>query len=852
MASANTAIKGGATLLGRIDGGVKTVAEKLHLEPAAFKNMLTTTGLAALWPLGSYYTDKLVDSQMQDYSPEAQYATKVAGSVLFAAPVLFRPFGDFNESLVGKASEYFAEGKAGRADFLMTALTLAIGGAGMFLKDTARKKPNVPTPTDSQKAKHVGIEKPLENKMQDEEKKDSAHDFETSAAMLAAIFAIAKGIEESISEKGEAVLDGLKGLLPAEEDMFEVIHKDNSRTMQPYDKIREGDRVIVPEGRYVPVDGSVIKYGEAEKGMAEFITHEAITGDAAGRKTAINIAETAGRGESIASQGLKTVKQTIIRAEKTVEESTISEMLESFREFKKGPTGGSISRTVSNVYIPLLLGCVALQFGYGYFKDRTKHVGRIEEKRDALRETIADPESDNQTIANQSAELWQYTDDHGRDHSMRQSLKRSAELAIKMAPCAIMASLLVLPFTKFRLAAEDINIKVKSDKALEELGQIDSIIADINGTLTTGQDKIKAFEFFDGAGKAVTETANGLIERLQTSIAKAEAGSEHRIGRIISEWLEGALGRQVLRDGSETAHEIATNGMRYVEAGVETFIGNIEYMNGKGIDLPAIAKDASQGNHIYSVLREGEELIGSARIELTDSQFRKGTIEATVHHLLQDGIKGFQPLTGTAEAPAKEIMKRFTDQVKTYMKEKQHSQAEIDTVLGKIKDVTSVQGSKGKAEALETILSKQGYTKPFYIGDSWNDTEALKVIADKNGITGVIDETGVATTKAQADFILNGLSDVQHLTHIGKDLKMATTAMVGAAGLWMTGLVGHHALAEANVLDPEKQPSTVWSSVLHEAPTALLALASALGAYGIGRKYAPKIAEVASAAARGA
>lgn len=850
-----------------IGKGIGDFAKSIGAEEEAFKNMLSTVSWAALWPAGSYVTNKVVDNTMQDASPEAQYAAKVAGSLAAATPVLFRPWNK-SQGLVGQAIEYYKADDE-KADFLMTALTIALGGTGLFLKKTAKVDPVVPTPEDTPEQKQQTAQKPFKTRTGTQGSKDSGepeHAFELSAATLAGIFGIAKGVEGSISANAEKEMkpwiDMKEKLEEAEHEVID--HRGEISTVES-EALKEGQHIVLKPGDTIPADSTIteVLHKSGSKQLSGDIHLEdslaQFNGEAAGKR-AITVGKEAEGAIGKAAQSMKIpektgIKQIIARVERTVEESQFFEMAEKLTSEEVGTHATKVSEFVADKYIPFLLGAVALQFGWAYHQNRKKQVEKIEERREQLRETIANPESDNQQIADQATQLWATTDSHGRDHSARQSLKRTAELAIKMAPCAVMAALLYTSFTKMGL--QKAGVGLHNEDALEIFQKVRKkgiAATDFNGVLTKGDEAFESGStIFKMAGETAQELKEGVkgwkdsIKSMFDHSYALQAPTDNRIAKGMREHLgqqaetmgvtldkEFQMGKRL--DTAISEHKLYS---REID-GATVRSGNINAFKKSGITIPKeVAGTRVAGeNRIFTMLeKDGETLWKATRMK--QGPLREGTVAQIKRYIENDTYVPI--ISGSAEA---DIGSRFEELKTALIKagvpvEKVASHLELHAGVP-----WTEKGNVLKKYAERIAKNTERDIKDISITatvDGANDTNFIEMTqGELDGAVAALGDTGSPLIRNKADAVIRDISDIEILGELAKPFKNITSGLVAGAAAWMVALVGHHALAEVGVTEQDKQPSTVKSSILHEAPTAIAAGLSAFLAVGAAKKFGPE------------
>lgn len=718
------------------------VAEKVGIpvQPELAGKIGEAAGFSALAPLGNWGANYYVDHYMPDATEEKKQAITTAVSLAAAYPLL-------RHMLMPDIIEQAKEREW--ADLAMTGLTTGIAGTGIALNNK---------------------------------------DFIQSAGMLGFLFSLAGIIEESIEDNTKKGIEALEKLIPetvkvrlygAKGSGYELIEKSVA-------DLKVGEQIWLNAGETIPADSKII--GAEGKGHVVHVRQtEAITGETHAPVKAMLVGETV-------QQGLIAEKPMLIETIAPSTESSISRTIELLEHAaEKGKGGARIQQIVNKGYVPLMMAAVAAQLGYGYVLDRKNHEGKIAKKKEQLQELVKDEAVPNQVIADAQREVDDYEDAHDASHSFQKSLKRATELAIKMAPCAIMAGLLVIPFTKYRLASK-FNVKVRHNSVLEDLKNTKTILSDVRGTLTTGQPLVKHIELHGG----------GDADKALSLIARAEAQSNHPVAKTIRQHADARSISYRLKD-TDKVQEI--NGGLIAELdGHHIQIGGQHFFKPGEIPQALLEKAHGFEDTVFAKIDKKWAIIGM------EDPLRPGVKEAL--HAMRSQGKKVVLMTGMNESSAQKIMARLNEG----MPDVQNNPLVLHSELKNIVQGEATADNMGKNHVLDKYYDKDG---TIALVDGANDVSVAAMIRERGGHALAIASTAADATKHAASMIIDGVHQIPELFTLSHRMDLMMKTNFAAAGAWMAGLVGHHFFAHE-----EKQPSTVMSSILHEAPTVALTLAA--------------------------
>jgi cation transport ATPase len=602
------------------------------------------------------------------------------------------------------------------------------------------------------------------------------HDMITSAAMLSALFAMAGHLEEGVQAKSMEGVKALEALVPS----HAKLHQGEKVAVGA---LKLDDHVVVRHGELVPVDGIITDihvHGE-QKSLGAVHMPKALDGE--GKQIAVTL-----NGRAV--QGARAAEGTemVIRTRAVAADSAISRNIHYLQEAEKVPAKAvhSIEGGIKNIYVPIMLAACAAEFAWTYYNHQKKH------QRDN-----AAKDSGGEKPVEQGRK--RSTADH-----VRKSVKRTAELAIKMAPCAIVASMLVIPFIKNALAARH-GIMIREDAALEKMKGITHILSDIRGTLTTGVSRFKGLHLWDEAAAALKAAEGEAQHQLLGLIGRAENASNHEIAVSLRNIAAEAGHDLRLLEGETAVASITKGVVGQFREGQQITVGGRKMMEEQGHVFPPgflKAVEAHGGDVTFFRHARGDEVrYGMAHFQ---DELRPGAKEA-IAQLREDGVKVVL-VTGMPTKAAEGVLRQLD----------MHGATHNPIVLRAECDPTGKPGRLGKDDVVREFSHKDHVIAA--IGDAENDAPFMTLVKQGGGIPIAIASTGAGVTKDAAAIVLEGIHQVPELMALSKNLSHALWLNVGAAASWMTLLVASH-IGGVHM-------KTQTASVLHELPTFLLTLAS--------------------------
>ena len=408
-----------------------------------------------------------------------------------------------------------------------------------------------------------------------------------------------------------------------------VLRGDVEQTI-PAEQVVAGDVVIIRPGEGIPVDG-VVTEGRG------YVDQAAITGES------LPVEKTP--GDQVISATINKNGTFRFTASKVGEDTTLSQIIRLVDEASnsKAPIA-RLADKVSGVFVPVVIG-----------------------------------------IAVVTAIVWLIA-----GMGFEFALSNTISVLVISCPCALGLATPVAIMVGTGKAAE-MGILIKSAESLENLHNVDTVVLDKTGTITSGHPSVTDILVLD---RSMTE------EQFLTEAAGAELGSEHPLAQAV---VERANAAGLTLPTAESFEAVAGRGIRAKIHGREYLAGNLAFLEEN--HLPAtleeqsaakslVNKLAQEGKTPLLFLRDGR-LIGVVAVADTIRE----TSRAAIQRLQKMGLQVVM-LTGDNKVTAEAIRKELGIQ-----------QA--------ISDVLPTQ-----KEAHIRALQQEGH-KVAMVGDGINDAPAL-------------------------------------------------------------------------------------------------------------------------------
>lgn len=313
------------------------------------------------------------------------------------------------------------------------------------------------------------------------------------------------------------------------------------------------------------------------------------------------------------------------------------------------------------------------------------------------------------------------------------------QCAISLFVSACPCTLGIIPQLAFMIGlnkATDNGVSFKSNAALEAANEIDTVVFDLNGTLTTGVPEVVNYEL-------VSEEVD--LDEFFDSLTAIEKCSEHPVAKAIAAYkpktYKGGAKEFVVSKVDSSHH----SGIKAKVNGDSCLVGNSQFLLHHNIDNPFENEEA--GHVIYYV--KNKKVIGYLELE---DPLRDGA-EAAVRELMRMGKKVYL-CTGSDNSTAQYYAKQLEiDQNDVYagmlpipMSDVEDEDEELAEVDNKLLFIRSLQDIENKKVAM--------------IGDAGNDARAVKESTFGIAVTSASDPM----TKYEADAVTEGASLLPILT----------------------------------------------------------------------------------------
>lgn len=470
--------------------------------------------------------------------------------------------------------------------------------------------------------------------------------FEASVAILGFVL-LGKVLEARARRQLSDAVRGLVALQPA------VAHRldGEGESDVPIAELRVGDRLLVRPGERVPTDGEV---SEGVSSIDEsMLTGESLPVDRA-------------PGDQVSGGTLNQTGALVVRVRAIGRDTALARIVEAVEQAQgsKAPVARLADR-VSAVFVPAVLLVASL----------------------ALVAWLAvNPTSDGLAAA----------------------LERFVAVLVIACPCALgLATPAAVAVGTGRGA--ELGVLFKGGAALEATSQIDTVLVDKTGTLTTGHPALTTVSTLDGIEE----------NTLLGWVAAAELRSEHPVGRAL---VEGARARGIALGAPQAFLSATGAGVEAQIDGVRVQVGTARWLGESGIDVAALEGEASalaaRGQTPVLVARQGR-LVGLVAV-------------------------ADRPAPGAREAVAR--LQAMGLEVTMVSGDREGTARAIAAELGISRVIAEVRPEQ-KAEAVRAEQARG--RRVAMVGDGVNDAPAL-VAAD----VGVAMGTGSDIAAASADITL--------------------------------------------------------------------------------------------------
>lgn len=400
----------------------------------------------------------------------------------------------------------------------------------------------------------------------------------------------------------------ISSLMDIKPEIANLKKGDEILTVDPLD-VKIGDVIIVKKGDEIPLDGTIIK------GSSKLNT-SALTGE--------SDLKSVNKGDKVLSGSINTSSILEIKVESLYEDSTVSKILELTENAsdRKAKAENFVSRT-ARVYTPIIMILAVL-------------IALI-------------------------LPLFNL--------SFKVSIYRALVFLVVSCPCAIAISVPLGYFSGIGKASKE-GILVKGSDYLELLSQVNKIVFDKTGTITTGISKTYDLEVLDDKYKE---------KDIINYYLKGEMLSNHPLAKsVLSVFNKKVSTKDVLN-----YKEISGKGISYENEGKKIKIGSSLFVNSKDKD-----------SYIY--LKIDKDI--ASKLKLIDEI--KVDSKSAIGELKKQNIKTFM-FTGDKKKTAKEVAEKVG----------------VDEFLAEMLP-------DDKYKALDKII-KENDKKTAFVGDGINDAPSL-------------------------------------------------------------------------------------------------------------------------------
>lgn len=437
---------------------------------------------------------------------------------------------------------------------------------------------------------------------------------EMEGVMVIALYEIGKILEAKAVSKTRKSISDLMDIKPE----YANLKKGKDTYKVNPEEVKIGDVILVKTGEKIPLDGIVIK-GDAE------IDNSALTGESVLVKVE--------KDSEVLSGGINVQGLLEIKVEKTYENSTVSQILNLVENAtdKKARTETFVSKA-AKIYTPVVLGLAVLVAVF-------------------------------MPLIIKSV-------------TYSQSIYKALIFLVISCPCSIAISVPLSYFSGIGRASRS-GILIKGSDYLDGLKDINQIIFDKTGTITTGEFKVSNISVLDD---------NYTEEEIMSYFAMGESFSNHPIAKsIINE----------VRDGVDI-----------------TNVNGFEEIPGKGITYRLNNKEIKIGNATFVNFQD----------------MVKGSIGTTLYLKIEDKVVGSVTLLDGPKPDAKDVMTKLSRLgIRTRMLT--GDKKEIGKKIAKEVGIDAFKTEllpQDKYNELERILNKNNYGKKVaYVGDGINDSPVL-------------------------------------------------------------------------------------------------------------------------------
>lgn len=431
-----------------------------------------------------------------------------------------------------------------------------------------------------------------------------------SAGMILTLITIGKYLESRSKKKTSEAITKLMDLSPKTAIRLRA---DGTEEEVPTESLLAGDIFLVKPGSLIPVDGTVLEGTSS-------IDESAITGE--------SVPVEKQTGDRVVSATVNKAGFLKCRADKVGEDTTLSQIIRLVEEASasKAPIA-QLADKVAGVFVPVVM-----------------------------------------TIAFITLITWLFV-----GASPEFAISSAIAVLVISCPCALGLATPVAIMVGTGVGANN-GILIKSGEALQQAKEIDTVVMDKTGTITSGNLRVEmvgcyvpdlSTDVLLGIAAALEKKsehplAEAIVERAQRDGVRMPEITEFRA--VFGRGVEGVLAEDVVpmqrHDDGPTAVIGTPQETRGASAGEKFFVGNAAYMAENGIEISkmvaaGLEQAASEGMTPLLVATEGK-LLGS--ICVMDA-VRPSSVQA-IQKLQQMGIHVVM-LTGDNRRTAEAVQRRL-------------------------------------------------------------------------------------------------------------------------------------------------------------------------------------------------
>lgn len=405
--------------------------------------------------------------------------------------------------------------------------------------------------------------------------------FET-AALIIAFINLGSALEMRARGKTSQAIKRLIGLQPRTARVL----RDGQEVDVPINLVILGDIVRVRPGEKIPVDGEVTD-------GASYVDESMLTGEP--------VPVEKKKGDAVAGGTINKSGSFLFRADRVGKDTALARIIEMVRKAQNTkPEIGRLADRVSGIFVPSVL-IVAVFTMLAWFN-------------------------------------------FGPEPRITYMLVTTMAVLIIACPCALGLATPISVMVGVGKAAE-YGILIRKGDALQQAGQLTTVVLDKTGTITEGKPVVTSIE-------PVSGIVSG--DELLALAAGVESGSEHPLAQAI---VEAAKSRNLDMKPAESFEAISGHGVKAISGGKTVLLGNRKLMGDNNIDTGPVDGAADR------MSRQGQTIVfaalnGDAAGVLGISDPVKSDSKEAVMRLRREGIRVVM-LTGdnrvTAGAVAEQV-----------------------------------------------------------------------------------------------------------------------------------------------------------------------------------------------------